>query len=389
MSARLRILHMLPDLAVGGGQRLVLRLVQGLDPARFASAVAHVRGPDSLGPEFRRAGAETLALDLPRGSLAVAAALPRVLRRLTAGVRRLGVDVIHMNNTIWDRRLGLAASALCGVPGVNTLHTMRMGDPAGLEARLLRRVGRGRVLRAVAVSASARDAWRPYLREEGLDEERVAVIPPGLELDRHPTTLPEARARVLREELGVGADAPLLLNVGRLDASKGQLGLVPLMRRVTERHPGARLVIAGEGPERPRLEAAIAEAGLGGSIGLPGMRGDVPELLALADLLVFPSRSEGFGLAVLEAMAAGCPVVAYDLPALREFARDGETAILVPGDDAEGLAAAVCALLDDAPRRRRYGEAARRRVEAEHRQEDRIRALEAVYEAVLAEASAR
>jgi glycosyltransferase involved in cell wall biosynthesis len=155
---------------------------------------------------------------------------------------------------------------------------------------------------------------------------------------------------------GVG-DPPQLLAVGRLKAPKD---FVTFARAVRLLPPGSfRAAIAGDGPDRAAVEAELA-----GAAELLGERSDVPELLAAADVFVLPSRSEGLPLSVIEAMAAGLPVVASRVGGVPELVAGGETGMLVPPGDPEALAAALRALLDDAERRRALGAAGRRRAEA-------------------------
>ena len=112
-------------------------------------------------------------------------------------------------------------------------------------------------------------------------------------------------------------------------------------------HPDAVLVIAGEGPEREALETLARELGVGDALFLPGRAGDVAALLERAELLVHPSRWEGFGLVLLEAMLAARPIVATRVSSIPEIVVDGETGVLVPPDDAQALAAAAIRVLDD------------------------------------------
>jgi glycosyltransferase involved in cell wall biosynthesis len=179
--------------------------------------------------------------------------------------------------------------------------------------------------------------------------DRTVVIHNGVPLDvprRHPHT-----GRVD------------LLSVGRLRAPKDFLTLV---QAIAALEPGsARLRIAGDGPDRPALEAEIERTGLGEHVELLGDRDDVPELLAGADVFVLSSDSEGFPMSVLEAMAAGLPVVASAVGGVPEAVRDGETGSLVPPRDAAALAEALRRLVADPALRERLGDAGRQKVERE------------------------
>ena len=154
-----------------------------------------------------------------------------------------------------------------------------------------------------------------------------------------------------------------LVTVGRLQAPKDAITLVRALAAV---HGSPfETVVVGDGPDRPAVEEEVRRLGLERAVELVGERDDVPELLATADLFVLSSRSEGLPLSILEAMAAGLPVVASRVGGIPEVVVDGETGLLVPPGDPQRLADAVERLLADPSLRRRLGEAGRRRV-AEH-----------------------
>jgi glycosyltransferase involved in cell wall biosynthesis len=154
-----------------------------------------------------------------------------------------------------------------------------------------------------------------------------------------------------------------LLSVGRLRAPKDFLTLVRAMAALEPGSAGLR--IAGDGPERAALADEVARLGLESTVELLGTRTDVAELLAGADVFVLSSDSEGLPMSVLEAMAAGLPVVASAVGGVPEAVRDGETGTLVPPGDSAALAHALRRLVSDPALRDRLGEAGRRRVERE------------------------
>jgi glycosyltransferase involved in cell wall biosynthesis len=154
-----------------------------------------------------------------------------------------------------------------------------------------------------------------------------------------------------------------VLSVGRLRAPKD---FTTLVRAVAACEPGSvRLQIAGDGPDRDRVAGEIARLGLGAAVELLGARDDVQDLLAAADIFVLSSRSEGMPMTVLEAMAAGLPVVASAVGGVPEAVGDGETGTLVPPGDPDALGRALAVLVADAELRDRLGAAGRRRAERE------------------------
>jgi glycosyltransferase involved in cell wall biosynthesis len=378
-TAPIRVLHTLPNFDMGGGQMVVCGNIAHADRTRFAHevwSVWHDEAP-AIAADLERAGARVGSLRLRRSLV------PLALWRLVRAVRAGGARLLHTNNTPWEVRLAAAASRLTGVPVVNTLHSMAFTWTAGAMARLERRALAGSLRCAVAVSAAVRRAWLPYTRQLRLADERVVVIRPGVDAARFTGELAPERRAALRRELQLEGRGPLLLMVARLAPGKGHEHLPAVLGRVRQRWPEAVALLAGDGPLRAAIERRCTEAGLAAHCRFLGTRSDVPDLLALADVALAPSVGEGFGLGVLEAMAAATPVAAFELEVLREFFTPGEHGALVPQGDAEAFAAAVASLLADPARRAAMGAAARAAVLARHTLAQSVRQLEELYLEVL------
>ncbi|MFP4303501.1 MAG: glycosyltransferase family 4 protein [Rhodosalinus sp.] len=164
-----------------------------------------------------------------------------------------------------------------------------------------------------------------------------------------------------------GRDGCSLLFVGRLSAAKGVPVLLDAMAELAVSHPGARLALIGDGPDRAALQAHAVRAGLSDRVTFAGYRDErgVAEALAGADIFVLPSFAEGLPVVLMEALAARCAVVTTRIAGIPELVRDGETGLIVPPGEAGALAGALGRLLDDAPLRQRLAEAGRAAVEAE------------------------
>jgi glycosyltransferase involved in cell wall biosynthesis len=205
--------------------------------------------------------------------------------------------------------------------------------------------------RVHAVSAAAKAAEVARL---GIAPERVSVVHRGRDPDRLGAPGPVRRQRC-RAALGVEQDAQVVVNVGRVSPSKGWPYLLGAFDLLADSHPRAVLLSAGRsGPADPLPKELLSDSSAD-RIRLLGHRADVGDILAAADVFAFPSLTEGFGGAAIEAMALALPVVACDVPALREVVQDGATGLLVPPRDAERLAAAIRELLDDPDRARALG----------------------------------
>lgn len=378
----IRVLHLLPDLAAGGGQRLVLDIFKNLDPSRIAITLAHIGTDTTLEPEFLAAGFEPV--QLAHGSRRAA------LSATVAGLRLLAQRRIDIINTHGDRekRLGELLATLGRRPYVQHVHGVaaeggRSATPATVPIPVpAHRRALSRILdrHFVAVSQTVYDQRRPYLLAAG---DSVHLVQNGVDVDRFAAGTAEQERQALLDELELAGDQPVLVSVARLVAGKGMESLIPLMSHLRRDHPNAVLLVVGDGPERARLEQLFQDAGITAAVRFLGTRSDVPRLLALATVFVFPTTREGFGLVAVEAMAAGLPLVASDLPPLRAIVDDGRTGLLVPVGDGDSLFMAVHQILTDRDLAAGLGAAARQAAQARFRIQATADALSDVYELIL------
>jgi glycosyltransferase involved in cell wall biosynthesis len=251
---------------------------------------------------------------------------PALAWRVRRELRRLRPDVVHTHLVHADVYGALGAGR---VPLVSTKHNddrFRLGPFRYVERELARRASR-----VIAITEALQ---RFCVDRVGLPAAKVEVIHYGL--DALPAAWGDAG------EVPVPDGARVLLCVGRLVEQKGIDIAVRAVARVREQVPEAVLVVLGEGPERAGLEATSGEG-----VYLPGRVSDVASWYRRAEVLVHPARWEGFGLALLEAMLAGKPVVATRVSSAPEIVVDGETGLLVRPDEPAALAAAVIGLLAD------------------------------------------
>jgi glycosyltransferase involved in cell wall biosynthesis len=227
------------------------------------------------------------------------------------------------------------------------------------------------VNRRIAVSE---DTARRLEALFGWPRERIAVVHNGIRLPSNPVPAdPDLRAELLRGQRAI------VLVPARLDPLKGHEFLLKAARTLE----GVQVVLAGDGPERARLEGLVDELALTERVSFLGFRDDMPRLLASADVVVLPSLAEGLPLSLLEAMAAGTPVVATAIGGTDEAIEDGVTGLLVPPSDVPALAAGLERVLADPAEAHRRAEAGAARVASLFRAERMVERIEALYEDLL------
>ena len=287
-----------------------------------------------------RIAAEAPRFGVPVAVLPIGRKRPAGVRSLVAALRRHPVDVVNAHSSTDAWLAALACAWLARTRGtapvlVRTRH-VSIPVPRDYATRWLYRTATARV---VTTGAALREQ---LIRDNGLDAARVDSVPTGIDTA---TFAPLSRAAA-RRELGLPDAAPLAGIVATLRSWKGHRYLVDAMPRLRRRD--ARLVIVGDGPQRGALEAQVAQLGLGERVLFAGQRTDVACWLAALDVFVLPSyANEGVPQALLQAMLVGVPCVTTDAGAIPEIARHGETACIVPREDAVALAAAIDGVLDD------------------------------------------
>lgn len=262
------------------------------------------------------------------------------LLALRRELRRGGYDALQSH---WVVPQGAAASAVAPRLGVPHLATVHGSDVLGLGSRPLAAVKRWALLRADAVSVNS-----------GATEQAVRGLAPGARVHRIPMGItlppePDPEAREDRRAEWRRGDGPLIAYVGRLVGWKGVSDLLAALALLRTRLPDATCVVAGAGQEADRLRREAAERGIADAVRFVGWvdPGDVPTVFDAADVIVCPSRreangtTEGQGLAVLEGLASGVPVVATRVGGIPDSVRDGQDGLLVPDHDPAALAGAI------------------------------------------------
>lgn len=307
-------------------------------------------------------GAGMPVTNLPERSVAIDWRLLGQLRRHFQ-MRKPTVVHSHGHKVNW---YATVAARLAHVPhAIVTIHgakVMTASSHYGLPRTWLYRIHEQVVNRLsdhlLLVSEAVKSA---ILARRAGNPAKMTVLYNGIDLERFDQAQP--LQQTLREELSIPEQARIVGNVGSLVPIKNHQCLLRAARHIIDQMSETHFVIAGAGNLQEELKELAGKWKMGDQVHFLGFREDIPQLLSQFDIFAFPSFSEGFGLAVVESMAARLPVVATRAPALEEIMVDGETGYLVPLDDDQALAQRILELLRDEQLRKRMGEAGRRRVE--------------------------
>jgi glycosyltransferase involved in cell wall biosynthesis len=351
----LRVMFVITSMPVGGAETLLVELVRRLDRARFLPELCCLKGPGPLG--------ESLALEVPvhHGLLARKTDMG-ILWRLAGLLKRRRIDAVVTVGAGDKMFWGRLAARLAGVPVVvSALHSTGWPDRVQWANRLLAPL-------TDAFIAVAEPHAHYLAAHEGCTAAKVRVIPNGVDVERFRPQPPNAK---LRKEFELPADAPVAGIVAALRPEKNHALLLRAAVRVLHAVPNAHFLIVGDGPQREELEALASLLSLSHAVRFLGTRSDVPEVLSLIDVLALTSHMEANPVSILEAMAAGKPVVATRVGSVDRAVQEGRTGHLVSAGDEEAMAGRLIELLRDRAAAAALGRAGRQFV-VEHASIERM-----------------
>jgi len=370
--AAVKVLHILPNFGLGGAERMAVYLMQSLNRERFE--VAAVSMFDRVGSDLEvmleRSGIPVWHLGKKRGLD------PRMYSRIDAALRQFRPRIVHTHRYVLRYVLPVVVYRRIRAK-VHTVHNLaekEVDAPGKLVHRLAFSLG---VVPVAIASEVAVSLNRVY----GLT--RAPLIPNGISLQAYRSS--DMTRTEWRRREGIGVKDVVFVCVGRLTLQKNQRLVLNAFAHMPDVREKGRLLLVGDGEKRRELERQAEALGVGHRVRFLGARTDIPEILSACDLFVLSSSWEGNPLAVMEAMAAGKPVIATAVGGVPEVVVDGATGLLVPPGDIAALGEAMSLLLHDVPRRRQMGRAAAKRAEEQFCVEVMAKRYEELYENLLAE----
>lgn len=359
MDGKIKLIQAIPGLGVGGAERLVLDLIKNLDQEKYEIKVVATVCGGEMKDFFEQAGFEVKVFN-KKGKLGLA-----VFYHLYNYFKKEKPDIVHTHLFGADLWAGLAARLAKAPHIVKTEHNVNINE--GLLKKLLKRATVFVFERMAAISPAVVEYM---IGVEKMPKEKIKLIYNGIDIGRF-------NAR-LKDSFNA---PPVLINVARFEKQKGHRVLIKALEEIKNREWVMWLV--GGGRLRPDIEKAVREAGLEKRVRFFGERNDVPELLAKADIFVFPSLWEGFGLAALEAGAAGLPIIASRVGGIENIFEDNKNAQLVEPGNCQALAGAIKWMIEHPQKALFLGHNARKLVATSYSIETMVAEYDHLYQSVL------
>lgn len=350
---KLRVLHLITRLPIGGAERMLLGVLRNLDPSRFESIVCCIQDRGELAEEVETLGIPVHAL----GLMELGGFDRRVVPALRHLIREQKVGLIHSH--LYHANLyGRLAAWREGIPIIASVH----------NTYTRRKWHRHQINRLLAwltfrITAGSADVERDIIDYDHVAPEKVVRLPNCIDFDRVATSLTPTAAK---QKLGFGPADLVIATVGRMEEQKGHAFLLDAfasLRQMPELNClPLRLLVVGDGRLKADTEQRAVDLGIADACSFPGSIKDLADVYRAIDVFAMPSLWEGLSLAMLEAMAAGLPMVATDVGGARDVLGDSERGILVPAGDTDTLAKVIGGLLIDMEKRKAMANSGSRHV---------------------------
>lgn len=367
------VLHLISRLPPGGVENQLRKVVRLYDRRRFRPIVCCLKEKGEVGEAIERDGTPVVVLNRMQGH-PFDVRLVFLLRRLMKEHRVTIVRTHQFHANLYGRIAAIWAGVPILLPSFHNTYARRKRHRSLLNWLLARWTDR-----LITVSEAVK---RDLVRYDHLPEGKIKVVHNGCDIDRF---MKPSLKNDLRAAWKIPSDAPVIGTVGRLAKEKGQTILIQAVSLLRSDFPNLRILLVGEGPERETLEKEAARLGLGDRVLFTGLQREIPAFLALMDLFAFPSLNEGFPNALLEAMAAGKPVIASDIPENAEILSSEKIGLRVPPNDAKTLAEQIRFLLKSPDGARAMGKRAQEWVASRFTDAKMMEEIQGLYKSLLLE----
>lgn len=364
---KIKILFLITGLNTGGAEIILRDLIKNLNKDKFFPVVVSIVPIGDIGREIKKTGIDVKSLNINfKYNLLIIA-------RLFFLMRKEKPDILH-THLFHANFLGRIVGKICRVPIIiSTFHSEQ--EKGIIREKLLKYTDRFTNINITVSVGVAKEITKLKITSE----RKINVIYNGVSLDKFRYKDYAFRGKT-REEMDISGDKKVLISVGRLHKVKGYINLIKAIELLNQKDPNITLVIIGDGGERSNLEQQIKKTGLKEKILLLGQKEDVSKYLNAGDIFVLSSKWEGFGIAIVEAMACGILVIATKVGGVPELVEDGKTGFLVEPGNARALAQKIQYVLNlPEEHRKKIGENARKLVEEKFSLQKMVREYEDLY----------
>lgn len=376
MNSKIKIAYIITSTGVGGAEKILYHTVTGLDYNQYSVSVCSLKEKGEIAKELEKKSIEVHSLHMTSEERFLGWLTSTIaLLKLFSYLRRLRPTIVH-SFLFRANILARIAGYLTGVPII--ISSIRVMGGEKEYFHFLERMTSFMVDRYVTVSESMK---RYIINKSKIPVGKISVIYNGVNTKSHDSL----QMQDVKLPFDIEAKDKILMTVGRLHRQKGHRYLFQAISKVQKKIPEVKLLVIGEGEEENNLKNLAESLDLTDQIIFAGLRFDVEKILSIAELFILPSLWEGMPNALLEAMAAGKPVVATDVGGIPELVVHGETGLLVSPEDSDALADAIIDLLQDRLKAKEMGEAGRVRVEENFNISETLVRTENLYRELLKE----
>jgi glycosyltransferase involved in cell wall biosynthesis len=353
---------------VGGAENLILTSIQQLDPNRFSSVLCCIQTKDILGEEAEQMGVHVIEL----GRLKTKGYDRKIVGDILSLVRREKIDIIHCH-LYHAAMYGRLAARIARIPAIVTVHNVYARPK--WHRRMINRWLGAKTAKIIAVSEAV---GKDIIHFDHAAPERVVVIPNGIDIKAAQSALTRDESR---QNLRISRETKVIGCIGRLEEQKGHFFLLEALSTLRQKEGDCpHLLVVGDGSYKTLINERIEQLCLEDRVTMLGMRRDIADILNAIDLFVMPSLWEGLPLALLEAMAAGIPVIASKVGGVGEVLGQSEFGIALPPGNVAALSQSIASLMADPEHRATIGARGAARVRERYSSQAMVSHLESIYQ---------
>jgi len=367
----LKVLHIISKLPIGGVENQLLLVLKNYDREKFQPFVCSLSEKGEIGQEIEKIGIKVFALNKLKHTFDYS-----IIKDICDIIKRERIQIVrtHQYHANFYGRIAAKKSKVpCIVASVHNVYTR----DKKLHRRIINRFLARFTDKIIAVSEEVK---MDILKYDRISEDKVQVIYNGVDLNAFNESFDKEQ---IKSKLGINPNVPVIGTVGRLTEQKGHIYLLQAILKLKHKFPDIKVLIVGDGPLMDELKSYTSSSGLSNNVIFTGFRRDIPALLSIMDIFVFPSLWEGLPNALIEAMASGKAIIASNLPQIKEVLDSDGLGILVPPKDSDSISQSINFLLKNEKIVKKMGNLAKNMACTRFNIENTVKIYEKMFEKIL------